>query len=317
MHHAVLDYAVRLVMATRDPAAWGIPPLAPHIGARREPARDARPARGGARARRVARPSVPRAAGRLRRRARGAAPPSDPHVRRARRRHRRRRRHRGRARERCRNPGHAAPGRRGSAGNRVTDDRRRRPRRPTASRRSREGGPAAPPRAPGDAAPRRHVARRVPRPAARTRNRDAGTRRYEAGDDARRIDWNLTARSLTPQLRTTDADRELQTWVVVDRSASMDFGTAVQEKRDVAFAAVAAFGFLTARHGNRFGVIDRRRRSRRAARPVVDPAAPCSRSLSRLYDVPRRETPPAAEARSRRAPCKRSNAPARGAARSS
>ena len=81
----------------------------------------------------------------------------------------------------------------------------------------------------------------------------AGTRTYDAGDDARRIDWNLTARSLTPQVRTTEADRELQTWVVVDRSPSMDFGTAEREKRDLAFAAAAAFGFLTARHGNRFG----------------------------------------------------------------
>ena len=32
VHHAVQDYAVRLVMATRDPAGWGVPALAPHIG---------------------------------------------------------------------------------------------------------------------------------------------------------------------------------------------------------------------------------------------------------------------------------------------
>lgn len=36
----------------------------------------------------------------------------------------------------------------------------------------------------------------------------AGTRTYDVGDDARRIDWNLTARSLSPQVRTTEADRE-------------------------------------------------------------------------------------------------------------
>src|ERR1700704_1223440 len=57
----------------------------------------------------------------------------------------------------------------------------------------------------------------------------AGTRTYDAGDDARRIDWNLTARSLTPQVRTTEADRELHTWLVIDRSPSMDFGTALSE----------------------------------------------------------------------------------------
>ena len=68
----------------------------------------------------------------------------------------------------------------------------------------------------------------------------AGSRQYEAGDDARRIDWNLTARSLSPQLRTTEADRELQTWVVADCSASMYFGTAEREKSELVFAASAA-----------------------------------------------------------------------------
>ncbi len=120
----------------------------------------------------------------------------------------------------------------------------------------------------------------------------AGTRQYEPGDDARRIDWNLTARSLSPQLRTTDADRELRTWVVVDRSASMNFGTAEREKADVAFATVAAFGFLTGRHGNQFGVIaaggDRVMRiGPSSTRPAL------LATLSRLYDLPRREVPPA------------------------
>ena len=82
-----------------------------------------------------------------------------------------------------------------------------------------------------------------------------GARAYGPGDDARRIDWNLTARSLGPQVRTTDADRELSTWVVVDRSASMRFGTAMSTKAEVATAAMAAFGFLTDRPGNRFGVV--------------------------------------------------------------
>jgi uncharacterized protein (DUF58 family) len=62
----------------------------------------------------------------------------------------------------------------------------------------------------------------------------AGARSYEPGDDSRWIDWNLTARSVAPQIRTTEADRELQTWALVDRSASMSFGTAEREKADVA-----------------------------------------------------------------------------------
>lgn len=83
----------------------------------------------------------------------------------------------------------------------------------------------------------------------------AGARRYEPGDDARRMDWNLTARSLTPHVRTTEADRELETWVVADCSASMDFGTADREKRDVMLGAAAAYGILTVRAGNRFGML--------------------------------------------------------------
>jgi uncharacterized protein (DUF58 family) len=78
-------------------------------------------------------------------------------------------------------------------------------------------------------------------------------RLYEAGDDVRRMDWNLTARSNAPHIRQTIADRELETWLVVDGSASLDFGTADCEKRDLALAAAAAFGFLASRDGNRVG----------------------------------------------------------------
>jgi uncharacterized protein (DUF58 family) len=65
------------------------------------------------------------------------------------------------------------------------------------------------------------------------------------------MDWNLTARTAVPHVRTTIADRELETWLVVDGSASLDFGTTAMEKRDLALAAAAAFTFLTVRGGNR------------------------------------------------------------------
>jgi uncharacterized protein (DUF58 family) len=67
------------------------------------------------------------------------------------------------------------------------------------------------------------------------------------------MDWNVTARTAVPHVRDVIADRELQTWALVDTSASMDFGTALAEKRDLAVAAVAAIGFLTARAGNGMG----------------------------------------------------------------
>lgn len=81
------------------------------------------------------------------------------------------------------------------------------------------------------------------------------TRSYQPGDDVRRIDWNVTARLQEPYVRETIADRELETWLLVDRSPSLDFGTAWCEKRDLALAAVAAVGFLTHHSGNRIGAL--------------------------------------------------------------
>lgn len=80
-------------------------------------------------------------------------------------------------------------------------------------------------------------------------------RGYQPGDDVRRIDWNVTARLRETHVRDTVADRELETWVLVDTSASLAFGTARAEKRDLALAAVAAMGFLTLRTGNRIGAV--------------------------------------------------------------
>ncbi|QOV39539.1 DUF58 domain-containing protein [Streptomyces ferrugineus] len=79
------------------------------------------------------------------------------------------------------------------------------------------------------------------------------TRPYVIGDDVRRMDWNATARTTVPHVRLTLADRELTTWIVLDASASMDFGTARMEKRDLAVGAASAVAFLTERAGNRLG----------------------------------------------------------------
>ena len=82
----------------------------------------------------------------------------------------------------------------------------------------------------------------------------ADARVYLPGeDDVRRMDWSVTARTTVPHVRDVIADRELETWALVDLSASMDFGTTTMEKRDLAVAAVATVGFLTFRLGDRFG----------------------------------------------------------------
>ncbi|WP_327584296.1 DUF58 domain-containing protein [Nonomuraea sp. NBC_00507] len=81
----------------------------------------------------------------------------------------------------------------------------------------------------------------------------AETRPYQPDDDVRRMDWNVTARTNVPHVRDLVADRELEIWALLDATASMDFGTAAMEKRELALSALAAVGFLTQRTGNRIG----------------------------------------------------------------
>ncbi|GAA2646075.1 DUF58 domain-containing protein [Paractinoplanes durhamensis] len=81
------------------------------------------------------------------------------------------------------------------------------------------------------------------------------SREYRPGDDVRRMDWPVTARTTQPHVRRTVADRELETWMAVDLSASLDFGTAQWLKRDLVIAAAAAMAHLTVRGGNRIGAV--------------------------------------------------------------
>jgi uncharacterized protein (DUF58 family) len=81
------------------------------------------------------------------------------------------------------------------------------------------------------------------------------SREYRPGDDVRRMDWPVTARTTAPHVRRTVADRELETWMAVDLSASLDFGTARWLKRDLVVAAATAVAHLTVRGGNRIGAV--------------------------------------------------------------
>ncbi len=80
-------------------------------------------------------------------------------------------------------------------------------------------------------------------------------REYRPGDDVRHMDWPVTARTTLPHVRTTVADRELEAWLAVDLSPSLDFGTVNMLKRDLAVGAVAAFSYLAGRGGNRVGAV--------------------------------------------------------------
>ncbi len=83
----------------------------------------------------------------------------------------------------------------------------------------------------------------------------AMVRPYTPGDDVRRIDWNVTARTNEPHVRVDLAERVLVTWLVLDTSLSMQFGTADRRKADVAEGVAIAIGHLATRRGNRLGIV--------------------------------------------------------------
>jgi uncharacterized protein (DUF58 family) len=94
----------------------------------------------------------------------------------------------------------------------------------------------------------------------RTAHRGTGTdlvglREYTEGDDARHIDWNVTARLNEPQLRVFTEDRELTVWLVLDRSASMTVGAPERGKDDVLSELALVLARLFGRSGNRVGAL--------------------------------------------------------------
>lgn len=80
-------------------------------------------------------------------------------------------------------------------------------------------------------------------------------REYQHHDDVRHIDWNVTARQNNPHVRVFTEDREMAAWFVLDLSASVDFGSQAQSKRQLATEFVGVIARLLTRHGNRAGAI--------------------------------------------------------------
>jgi uncharacterized protein (DUF58 family) len=80
-------------------------------------------------------------------------------------------------------------------------------------------------------------------------------RPYVPGDDVRRIEWNVTARTGEPHVREELEDRRAVTWILVDTSASMAFGSATRRKMDVAEGVAIAIGHVATRRANRLGLV--------------------------------------------------------------
>ncbi len=83
----------------------------------------------------------------------------------------------------------------------------------------------------------------------------AQIRPYVPGDDVRQIEWNVTARMNEPHVRVQVAERVLTTWLLLDTSPSMSFGTADRRKADVAEGVAMAVGHVSTRRGNQLGVV--------------------------------------------------------------
>ena len=83
----------------------------------------------------------------------------------------------------------------------------------------------------------------------------ADLREYQAEDDIRYIDWNVTARMDTPYVRQYVEDREITAWFLLDLSPSVDFGAMQNLKRNVLIDFVTTFARLLTRHGNRVGAM--------------------------------------------------------------
>lgn len=102
----------------------------------------------------------------------------------------------------------------------------------------------------------------------------AQIRAYRAGDDVRHIDPSATARTGVAHVRLHVPDRTLTTWLVIDVSASMAFGTADRLKADVAEGVALTLGRLAIRRGGglaamRFGAGDRRLLAPRSSRTAL------------------------------------------------
>jgi uncharacterized protein (DUF58 family) len=80
-------------------------------------------------------------------------------------------------------------------------------------------------------------------------------REYQAGDDPRSIEWNITARSDRPYVRESLPDRGIDAWLLIDVTRSLDWGTARCLKRDLALEFTSVVGQLLVGRGNRVGAL--------------------------------------------------------------
>ena len=80
-------------------------------------------------------------------------------------------------------------------------------------------------------------------------------REYQPGDDIRSIDWNVTARYNAPFVKVFEEEREMTVMLLIDVSASGNFGTREQFKRELATELAAILAFSAIKNNDKVGVI--------------------------------------------------------------
>lgn len=80
-------------------------------------------------------------------------------------------------------------------------------------------------------------------------------REYQYGDDVRNIDWNVTARFNHPFIKIFEEERELTVMLLVDVSASRDFGSSKQLKKNIITEVSAVLAFSAIQNNDKIGVI--------------------------------------------------------------
>ena len=80
-------------------------------------------------------------------------------------------------------------------------------------------------------------------------------RAYEPGDDVRKIDWNVTARTGEPHVKLFTEERELTVMLLVDMSASLSLGSQEYDKRNLVARLAATFAFSAIANNDRVGLI--------------------------------------------------------------
>lgn len=80
-------------------------------------------------------------------------------------------------------------------------------------------------------------------------------REYQFGDDVRDIDWNVTARFHHPYVKVFEEEREFTVMLLIDVSGSLDFGTTLQMKKDLATQIAATIAFSAIQNNDKIGII--------------------------------------------------------------